>query len=198
MDVYQITANNFPVTNTLSTGETIYANGGTAQYRGLEAEGSYSIRNGLSAYASGALIQAKYTSGQFKDMRVGGAPSYTAAGGVIYDDGMVFGSLLQKFTGDAYGSSGQKANSATTASSLNYVKAYNTTDFVIGIRSSALHDFGIGNSVEMKLGVYNIFDHKNTTDIGGDPTGLININNTKLTYSFLPGRTVFASLAIGF
>lgn len=197
-DVYQIRATNFPVTNTLSTGETTYTNGGTAVYRGLEAEGTYSIINGLSAYASGAAISAKYTSGAFENQRVGDAPDYTLVGGAIYDDGMFFGSLLQKFTGAAYGSSGQKVASAATNASLNYVKSYNTTDLIIGVRSSALHDFGIGNNVKIRFGIYNIFDHRNTTEIAGDPTGLTSINNTKLTYSFLPGRTIFGSVGIAF
>jgi iron complex outermembrane receptor protein len=198
VDVYQVTASNFPVTNTLATGETIYANGGTAQYRGVEAEGSYSIINGLSVYASSAIMSAKYIAGQFTGMRVGDAPNYTAAGGFIYDDGMFFGSLLQKFTGDAYGSSGQKAATAGTNPSLNHIKPYNTTDLVIGIRSSALHDMGLGQNAQIKLGIYNIFNHQSTTEIAGDPTGVSNINNTTLTYSFLPGRLVVGSVSFTF
>ncbi len=197
-DVYQVRASNFPVNNTLATGEVIYANGGTAQYRGVEAEGSYSIINGLSAYASGALMNARYTAGANKGLRLGDAPDFTAAGGAIYDDGMIFGSLLQKFTGGYYGSNGQNAASATTNAGLNLVKAYNTTDFVIGIRSSIVHDLGIGKNAEVKLGIYNIFDHKNTSEIAGSPSGLTSINNTTLTYSFLPGRMIFGSLSYGF
>jgi len=197
-DLYRVTATNFPVVNTLPTGQQIYQNGGTAQYQGFEAEGSYSIMNGFSAYASTALMQAKYIAGQFSGLRVGDAPDYTAAGGVIYDDGFMFGSLLQKFTGGAYGSSGQKAQTATTNASLNYVKPYNTADFVIGVRSTKLHDMGIGSTAQFKLGIYNIMDHKSTAEIAGDPTGNTSVNNTALTYSFLPGRLVFASVAIGF
>ncbi len=197
-DIYQITASNFPVTTNLSTGEQIYTNGGTAVYKGFEIEGSYAVVPGVSVYASTAAISAKYTSGQFNGQRVGNAPNYTFAGGVIYDDGMIFGSLLQKFTGDSYGSSGQKAQNATTNANLNYVKGYNTTDLVIGVRTAALHDLGVGKNAEIKLGVYNVFDHRNITDISGDPTGLTSINNTKLAYSFLPGRLVFGSISFGF
>ena len=197
-DVYQVTATNFPIVNVSPTGLSSYQNGGTAQYRGLEAEGSYSIMNGLSLYASAAAISARYTQGQFEGQRVGSAPDYTAVFGGIYDDGMFFGSLLQKFTGAAYGSSGQKISTSATNGSLNYVKSYNTTDLIVGMRSSALHDFGIGNSVKLRAGIYNIFDHRNTTEIAGDPTGLTSVNNTTLTYSFLPGRTIFASVGIDF
>jgi iron complex outermembrane receptor protein len=198
VDVYQVTAHNFPVTNTLATGETIYTDGGTARYRGFEAEGSYNIVTGLSAYVSGAVISAKYISGAFNGERVGDAPDFTAAGGFIFDNGMIFGSLLQKFTGGYYGSSGQKSLAATPLPSLNYVKPYNTTDLVLGIRSDVLHDWGFGKTASLKLGISNIFDHKNTVEIAGDPTGLASINNTTLTYSFLPGRTIYGALTIGF
>jgi iron complex outermembrane recepter protein len=155
---------------------------------------------GLSVYASGALMDSKFIQGQFSGLRVGDAPDYTAAAGVIYDDGMIFGSLLQKFTGGYYGSSGQKAGSSTTLQSLNYINGYNTTDLVIGVRSSAFRDWGInyGRSVTAKFGIYNIFDKQNIGEIGGDPTGLTSINNTKLTYQFLPGRTIFGSIGIEF
>ncbi len=196
-DIYQVTATNFPVTTTLPTGEVTYANGGTAQYRGVEAEGSYSIMNGFSAYASGAIISARYIGGAREGQRVGDAPDYTGVIGGIYDDGMIFGSLLQKYTGAFYGSGGEVTN-ATTKTGLNYVKGFNTTDFVIGVRSSAMHDFGIGTNLTAKLGVYNIFDHRNTTEIAGDTTGLTSVNNTKLTYSFLPGRTIVGTIGIAF
>jgi iron complex outermembrane receptor protein len=201
-DVYQVTATNFPVVNTTSTGLQDYINGGTAQYRGIEAEGSYSIINGLSAYASGALIQAKYIAGANSGLRVGGAPSFTAAGGFIYDDGKFFGSALQKFTGDAYGSGGQSVNSSFNNASLNHIKGYNTTDMVIGVRVNTAEEFNVGKTAEFKLGIYNAFNHTNITDIGGG-TGtasspITNINNTNYTYSFLPGRLIIGSASFKF
>lgn len=197
VDIYQITATNFPITQTVS-GQTYYTNGGTARYQGIEAEGSYSIRKGLSVYASGAMMNSKYIFGQYNGLRVGDAPTYTAVVGAIYDDGMVFGSLLQKFVGDYYGSAGQRVTTGTTAGSLNHLSGYNTLDLVVGVRSSALHDFGIGKSFTAKLGVYNVLNHQDATGIGGDPTGITSIANTKLTYSFLPGRTVLGNIAIDF
>ncbi len=197
IDVYQITARNFPLVTTVN-GLSTYQNAGKAQYQGLEAEGSYAVMKGLAIYGSAAAMSAKYIAGPFQNLRVGEAPNYTAVLGVVYDDGQFFGSALQKFTGDYYGSNGQKATSATTNGALNYVKGYNTLDLVVGARSSALHDWGFGQQVRVKLGIYNVFDHRNTTAIGGDPTGLTSINNTKLTYSFLPGRTIFGSVGIDF
>ena len=111
---------------------------------------------------------------------------------------MFFGSLLQKFVGDAYGSSGEKFGTVTTNPALNYVKGYNTTDLIMGFRTSALQNYGIGNSLKVRFGVYNILDHRNTTEISGDPTGLVSRNNTTLLYSFLPGRTIFGNIGISF
>jgi len=200
-DLYQVRATNFPITQTLATGETYYTNGGTAQYRGVEAEGSYSITNGLSAYASGALMNSKFTAGANRGLRVGEAPSYTAATGFIFDNGMFFGSLLQKFTGDYYGSAGQTRNSATASASLNKVAPYNTTDLVIGVRSKSLGDLGLGfgKSVEAKLGISNIFDHKNTTEVGGSPSTLVASDpKNGLTYQFLSGRLIYGVVTVGF
>jgi len=197
-DAYIITASNFPIVTNLASGQQVYQNGGTAQYRGVEAEGTYAIANGWAVAGSAALITAKYIQGQFTGMRVGDAPDYTAAAGVIYDDGMFFGSLMQRFIGDAYGSNGQKANNATTAANLNYVKGYNTTDLVIGFRTSPRHDLGLNDQLKVRLGIYNIFDHRNTVEVGGDPTGVNSLNNTTLTYSFLPGRTIMGSVGITF
>ena len=78
------------------------------------------------------------------------------------------------------------------------MKSYNTTDLIVGVRSSPLHDLGIGNQVKVRFGIYNLLDHRNTTEIGGKVTGQTNVNNTSLTYSFLPGRTIFGNIGIEF
>ena len=196
-DIYRVVSYNYAV-NTTVNGNSIYTNGGTAQFQGLEAEGTYAIGDGWSAFASGALIQAKYIAGANKDQRVGDAPTYTAAGGVVFDNGKFFGSLLQKFTGDAYGSSGEFATTSTTNGALNHVKAYNTTDLVVGIRGKDIESVPMLQRMTFRGGISNIFNHQNTTEIAGSPSGLTSINNTSLTYSFLPGQTVFGALTVNF
>ena len=198
MDIYRVVASNYPVVTTLPGGYTDYTNGGTAQYEGVEAEGTYAIMNGWSAYASAALIRAKFIGGANKGLRVGDAPDYTATLGMIYDNGKFFGSLMQKFTGNMYGSSGQYATSGTTNGELNHLPGYNTTDLVIGIRGKDIESVPLLRNVTFKAGVYNMFDHKSTTEISGKVAGLTSINNTTLSYSFLPGQTTFATLTIGF
>jgi len=196
-DIYQVTATNFPVVINLPGGLQSWMNGGTAQYRGLEVEGTYAVMQNLAAYGSAAAISARYISGANSGLRVGDAPDYTAVIGLIYDDGMFFGSALQKFTGAQYGSSGQVAWTATNNPALNYVKSYNTLDLVGGFRTSAMHDLGIGNQLRVKLGVVNVFNHTNTAEIGGSPA-TANPATAGLTYSFLPGRTIFGNVSIDF
>jgi len=216
IDVYQITANNFPVTYTDTTGATTYTNGGTARYRGVEAEGTYKIIQGLAFYASAARIDARFLEGVFSGLRVGGAPSYTAAGGFIYDDGQFFGSLLHKVTGDAYGSSGnqsywygQPGNFLLTNPQVNHIPAYHTTDLVLGARGNWFEQWGVHNKVEIKFGITNLFDNHGLTDIGGNPVGYLNPSvgtaggvattaGAPFTYTSQAGRYVFGGTKVSF
>ena len=202
---YQITATNFPVTTTLTTGETIYQNAGTARYQGLEAEGTYAFgklfgdwSEGLAAYASGSISNAKFIAGPMSGLYVPNAPNYTLAGGLIYDNGMFFGSLLHKITGDQYGGSGQQPLAGGIDTTLNHVGAYNSTDFVLGVRSDFIKKtLGWGEKAEFKIGVTDIFDNRAITDIGGKP-GSMDPSTAGLTYSFQAGRIIYAGLKVDF
>ena len=217
IDVYQITANNFPVTYTTTTGLTNYTNGGTARYRGVEAEGTYKIIQGLAFYASGAIIDARFLQGQYSGLRVGGAPSYTAAAGFIYDDGRFFGSLLHKVTGDSYGSGGTQTNwwgtlgnFALTNPQVNHVPAYDSTDLVVGTRGNFLEQWGVHNKIEVKFGITNIFDNRGLTDIGGGTAtgyltpsismtnGIAATSGAPFTYTSQAGRYTYGGLKIWF
>ena len=145
-------------------------------------------------------MSAKFVQGPYNGLRVGAAPSYTLAGGLIYDDQTYFASVLQKFVGDGYGANGQRAVSASYDATLNKVPAYNSTDLVAGIRSDVLKRVGFGEKAEFKVGVSNLFDHRNITDISGDlaKDSISSITNTKLTFSFMSGRTIYAAMKIDF
>ena len=198
-DVYQITASNFPVADKTDPNNIVYYNGGTARYRGIEAEGSYSLINGLSAYGAVSLSQAKFIAGANNGLAVGNAPNYTLAGGLIFDNGTYFGSLMHKITGAQYGSSGQVLASATVNPGLNKVSAYNSTDFAAGVRGDVLEKLGFGKKATFKIGVNNIFDHRALGDIGGAPKTLTAADaKNALTYSFQSGRTFFGGLQIDF
>jgi iron complex outermembrane receptor protein len=165
----------------------------------VEAEATYAFGNGLSVYGSGALIGAKYIAGPNKDMRVGDAPTYTAAIGTIWDNGKFFGSLMQKFVGDLYGSGNQTASTSTVNGQLNHIPGYNTTDLVFGIRGSAFSEKAYMRNVEIKAGILNAFDHRNITEIAGTPSTLTAAQSgNALTYAFLPGQMSFVSVKVGF
>jgi iron complex outermembrane recepter protein len=201
-DVYRVVATNYavvdPVTDT-------YTNNGTAQFQGAEAEGTYAFGGGWSAFASAALIEAKYLAGlnslnqNNAGKRVGDAPSYTADFGAVFDNGKFFGSLSQKFVGDFYGSAGQFGSTSTVNGELNHLKGYNTTDLVVGIRGKDVESVPWLQHFTFKGGIYNIFNHQTVTEIAGTPSTLTAANPSNgLTYSFLPGQTIFGSVTIGF
>ena len=211
-DIYQITATNFPVVSNAPDGSSTYTNAGTAQYQGIEAEGTYVIRNGLSAYASGALSSAKYVSGVNTGLAVGDAPSYTFATGLIYDDQHWFGSVLYKVNGPMYGSNGQcgiGANGVCTpgAGDLNKVAAYNETDVVIGYKTEEISKYvSFFKKAVIRFGANNLFDNHSTIEIAGDPNktgqvvpgGPTTALGGALTYSFQPGRFVYTQVKLDF
>jgi outer membrane receptor for ferrienterochelin and colicin len=192
------------LTTTSSTGLVTYANNGTAQYQGLEVEGTYKVINNFAAYASGALISAKYLDGASKGLRVGDAPSYTLAGGLIYDDQTYFASAIHRIYGDYYGSTGQVVGDASVPTanvSLNKVSGWNSTDVVAGIRTDVLKKMGFGEKAQLKIGVNNILNHRDITEISGSPAKVTDANwatQTTLGYTFQAGRTYYVSAKIDF
>ena len=91
------------------------------------------------------------------------------------------------------------AASATVNPLLNKIAAYDSTDFVMGIRSDVLQKMGFGKKAEFKVGVSNIFDHRALTDVGGAPKTLTAADPANaLTYSFQAGRFIYAGLKVEF
>jgi len=215
-DVYQVTATNFTVNHFDTDGKTVLSvtNGGTARYQGIEGEGTYAFGNGLAVTASGALASAQFISGPNEGLLLANAPRYTAAGGLVYDKGSYFGSVLYKVTGDQYGSGGQVTtvnpldpnHTQSVNPDLNHVGAYNTTDIVAGVRGDAMKSLGFSNQAEFKVGVSNVFNNQAISDIGGTPTTLTPGGNdyrgtgnpSGLTYSTQAGRVIYGQLKIGF
>jgi iron complex outermembrane receptor protein len=229
VDVFQIRSNNFPILTNFTTGPNagsqLYVNGGTAQYRGLETQGTWAFGRkigleGLAATGALGLLDAHYTQGQFTGLQVGDAPHFTLAGGLVYDDSTFFGSLLQKVTGAQFGQNGEKGwdpliNGVATPNNnnLNRIPAYTTTDIVLGYRYKLAEGFayGYGKSIEFKVGMQNVFDHRSVTEISGDPSTGSSITankavtgqslqqgDTGLTYSFQSGRYIYGAVKYSF
>jgi len=228
VDVYQITSNNYTFTITNPDKSTNLLMGGTARQRGFEVEATVALggltkkylpalaggpvgraMEYLAIYGNGTIQDSRFLEGQFSGLYMPSAPRYTAVGGLIYDDGMYFGSIIHKQTGDQWGSGGQKYFAAPFSASaanpfgaanayLNYIPAYATTDLAAGVRTDWFRRFGAVDKVEFKLGVTNLFDNRAVTGISGDPTGIYALNNTKLTYSFQAGRLFFGGVKFSF
>jgi iron complex outermembrane receptor protein len=209
-DLYQQRATNFPITTTYFDGTTIYQNGGTAQYRGAELQGTYAFGRrigveGLAVTGSAGISNAVFTEGANAHLAVPDAPRYTFAGGLIYDNKTFFGSLLEKVTGDQYGSGGQVNWAPGIDAALNHIAAYTSTDFVAGYRYKLPEGFaaGYGKSLEFKFGVQNILDNRQITDIGKTPAAgvtaatLGSAANT-MTYTFQSGRYIYGAIKYSF
>lgn len=191
-DIYWINASHYSFSYTdPATMLTSYRDGGSATFKGIEAEGTYTIVKNLALYAAGSVSSAKYATG----LAINNAPNYTATLGTIYDDGTYFGSVMNKFVGDQYGAAGQTLVGGVT-SQLNKVAAYNSTDIVAGYRTDAVKTFSAFKTLELKAGVNNLFNNRSTIDIGGTPNSLT--NNSNLTYAFQPSRTWYVQLKADF
>ena len=122
----------------------------------------------------------------------------------MFDNKQFFGSVLHMITGDQYGATGQLSNGLTTDSKgnpidpeLNHVGTWGQTDLVAGFRTEALKPYGIGNTVEFKLGVNNVFNNQALTDIGGTPSALTPDKN-KLTYTSQAPRNIYGAVKVDF
>ena len=193
-DAYLIKASHYSSTYTDPTGTVFFKDGGNATFQGVEGELSYSLFTGLSLYGSGSVGSAKYTGGANGGLAIGGAPSFTAAGGIIYDDGRIFGSVLTKVVGSSYGTQGSDQAAGFT---VNKVSAYTTTDAVLGYRADLDKKFGALKKLEIKAGVNNIFNSRAITDISGTPA-TNDPTTAGLTYNFLPARMYYLSAKVDF
>jgi iron complex outermembrane recepter protein len=198
-DAYHVTATNFTL-NLLdpTDNKTVIGliNAGTAQYKGVEAEGTYAFGNGLALTASGSMGSAMFVDGPNVGLTLPDAPKYTLAGGVIYDDKHFFGSVLHKITGDQFGTGGQTL-SGGQSNEINHIAAWDQTDVVAGIRTDSLKKLGLGDSVEFKLGVNNLFDKRAYTELGGAPKGTTDAT-AGLTYTTQAGRNIYAGVKVNF
>jgi len=146
-----------------------YANiPGKVKYQGAEAEANFLLTDGLSIFVNGSVNSAKDED----DKQIAEAPEWTAAGGVIYKSRGWTVSMINKFVGPQWADDGEP----------DYYKidAYNTTNLVVG------YDFG---RVKAQLGIYNLFDHQDITDVSIVDGPLPNPLDTHDQYFFQPERS---------
>jgi iron complex outermembrane receptor protein len=176
-DIYYIDFNNLIVPNT-SGGITTYSNLGGATYRGFEAESTVYLGSGFSVYANGSVNSSNDKS---SDTPLPGAPTGTAAFGVIYNLNGWYVSLLDKWVGDLYGDTGRSIpirNYSILNGALNYTFEGNL--------------FG-SSKPSIKLSFNNLLDSTRIYALAGYTVAA----NTPL-YWTIPGRSVFAVLTVPF
>jgi Fe(3+) dicitrate transport protein len=102
---------------------------------------------GLSLFNSLALIDAKYTSGEFKGNRVEAAAKYINRLGLTYADKRFSGTMQMSNVGDAYGDATNEKRSNDPVA--GYIPAYTVFDFSATYRI---------NRYSLKAGVNNLAD----------------------------------------
>jgi iron complex outermembrane receptor protein len=171
--------------------ETCASNTGTAEYKGVEGEGTYTFDGGFSIFASGSLNYTR-TSGAGATFAgvLKNAPLWTEATGFVYKNGDFSLSLIDKLVGQQY--VGKQTLSAAL-SSFYKLPAYNNMDFK--------GSYNLGK-VQLGLGIYNLLDERNLigftvndkSAIGSSVTDLADRGTSLDQYYFAPSRSFQISL----
>jgi iron complex outermembrane recepter protein len=195
LDAYTINFSNLlqKEPGTPETGNSAYfINAGAARYRGVEGEATYAVGAGFSVYANASLNSARYenttaVSGIVNDSWIPLAPDRTAALGLLYKQGPLQASLIDKYVGVRYGDVN------------NYYRlgGYATTDAAVN------YSFGsFGGVKDAKVGVtlQNIGDRKSIYFLNGYSNGsstAYGANGVPLLFT-LPGRSIELNLSASF
>jgi Fe(3+) dicitrate transport protein len=136
---------------------TLRTNVANSVHQGLESYVEFNLlkyldqhsKKGLSIFNSLALIDAKYTSGEFKGNRVEASTKYINRTGLSYSDKKLSGTIQMSNVGDAYGDATNVRISSDPVA--GYIPAYTVFD--------ASASYRIKN-YSLKAGVNNIADKK--------------------------------------
>jgi iron complex outermembrane recepter protein len=117
--------------------DTIFYNAGGTNYKGVEANGTYYLGQGVSLYTNGSINRAKVIESAATDCATGSctgglwvpnAPNATLAYGVIYNRYGFYASLLDKRVGHTYGNAGE-TQPISSYSVLNGALGYTFGDY---------------------------------------------------------------------
>jgi iron complex outermembrane receptor protein len=135
-DVYYIHFNNEILSEKFGP-DTIFYNAGGTNYKGVEANGTYYLGQGVSLYTNGSINRAKVIESAATDCATGSctgglwvpnAPNATLAYGVIYNQYGFYASLLDKRVGHTYGNAGE-TQPISSYSVLNGALGYTFGDY---------------------------------------------------------------------
>jgi iron complex outermembrane receptor protein len=188
-DVYLIDYKNFPLSFTDPvTKQPYYTMASGARYSGVEAEATYELTGGLSLYANGSLNRAYFKRSHLQVQQV---PQATALLGFVYNRGAWFGSLLDKYSGNApiYDATGFNPDVATTLVGRTATGGYWMADAAIGYAHATNH-FGAIRNYRIKLQVDNVLNRQ---------VQVIDSLKSKVPfYNVLPGINYYVTVATEF
>jgi iron complex outermembrane recepter protein len=177
-DVYTINFSNMIQKETeANPDDSYFYNLGAVKYKGVEAEGTYIVGAGFSVYANASYNSAKLTSDQ---SWVPLTPDKTAALGVLYNQGPLQGSVIEKYVGRRYG------NSEDTYPLSGYGTADAAVNYLIGPLGTTVKSAKVGVTLQ------NLTDRKTIYFYTGGSGG-----NSPMFFT-IPGRSVQVNLSASF
>ena len=190
-DLYWINFNNLiqkaVVALSPTVNETVYQNHGGADYKGVEAEATYYLGQGLTVFANGSFNSAKFNSGGGGGF-IAEVPEETLAGGVIYNRNGIYGSFMDKWVGRRFDTLINADDQEFAPYSDLMLSAGYTMKNVLS-----------ASSISLKINVDNLL---NVTKVDYLAGGTVGVNPaTQLSdalYWSVAGRSVMAMLSANF
>ena len=183
-DVYYIKLENMLSQVPGTNAQPEYYNGGSADYKGVEAEATYALPAGFSVFANGSVNHAISTA---TDLEVANAPLSTEALGGLYNHNGWNASWVFKEVGEQY----------VLPNATYKMDGYSTTDVTVG------YTFNPGakvKTVKLQFGIYNLQNHQSpltitpaNTTAGTAGYGQVNAGDT---YTFQAARSYMASVIL--
>ncbi|WP_336953230.1 hypothetical protein [Sphingobium aromaticivastans] len=136
---------------------------------------TYAFDNGLAVFANASRNYAKTHNPGVAHTQIANAPMWTAAGGVLFKQGPVKFSLIDKYTGPQYAAEGEPA-------------AYRIAGYNSAILS-ARYEIG---PVRIGVEVNDLFNSTKITNINQGKTAPYD------QYFYQPGRSVMGDVTITF
>jgi len=199
-DGYFIRTHNLPVsvvnpnqTGIINPNDKVTFTAKGAYYYGVEAQGTYYVGGGFSAFANGSRNYGTYESSK---RRIDGIPQSTAGYGFIYDHKGFFTSLMSKYSGPytTYTASAASPDLPLPAGALTVVQGgYTLYDLSLGY-GAKLERGGFLKSFKARLQINNLFD-RNVILIKSAKATAGALNPLTSTYNPLVTRGYFLTVS---
>jgi len=183
VDLYQI---NFKNKLVLDGTKSFYTNIGGATYKGVEGQVARILGGGFALYTNGSINIAEAND---TGKQIASAPTFTAALGGLYSDGLWSGSLIYKRVGKVYQQ--DYAAGATGQADYDYYKtsAYGNLD--LGVAYAIKNPTSFSKKATLQFNVFNLMDSQKTTSI---TAASINKDRAFDTYLYQAPRSMMVTL----